>query len=461
MNKKVPKGMLNLADLVGKRQLTTDGARWLTLAVDPFHDWNVPIAGYPDADCSNTVVQCFQYQADLAAPAAVTWDAHIYVNQDFSTAVEEEYKADASADNINLTGAAPGVMSGILKITTCLSGQLLAPTKAAAYAPTNGTYASLGTYADLAKPSSRIVGMGFEIINTSAEIYKQGTITAYKMPQVCEHTSQLYINAAGTADGILPVRMIREAPSTAAIASNLHGTVAWEAAKGAYVVCTQGTVENPITGVSRNPVLRSETGTIEEGAYLHGTRVGFTPVALPALATQYEDHKHIPFNTHGVMVTGLNANSTLRVRLRVYVERAPGCGTADQGLAVLATPSAVYDTAALKVYSQVAARMPVAVPVDMNAWGDWWRVISAIIKSVAVPVGTALGGPVGGTVGAGVAGIAMGLDQVFDPRPDSKGRGPVAHADNPATKPSQVNGNQKKTKKANTKDVMVAKRNGG
>lgn len=413
---------MNVAEMVGQRQLTDDGARWLTLATDPFHDWNVPIAGYPDADCSNTVVQCYQYQADVAAPAAVTWDAHVYVNQVVGDVFEMEYKM-ANADVSQLIGAS-GNMTGVLKITTCNSGQLLAPVAAAAYAPTNGTYTSLGSYSDLVTPSSRVIGMGFEVINTSAEIYKQGTITAYKMPQSFSQSCILTENNATTAAGITPILAIREAPSTPAIASNLHGTVAWEAAKGAYCVCTQQTVENPITGVFRQPVARLEKGVFASGEYYHGTNLTYAPVATPANVYNSVSQKAVPFNTHGVMVTGLNANSTLRIRLRVYVERAPGCGTVEQALAVLATPSAGYDSAALKVYSEVAAKMPVAVPVEMNAWGDWWKVISGLIRTVAVPVGTFLGGPTGGVIGGGLAAAANALQQ-FAPRPDAKNRGPI------------------------------------
>lgn len=64
--------------LTDMKKITPDGKEWITLALDPFHDYNKQIAGYPDADASQTVVSCFQYQADLVAPGAVNWDCHIY-----------------------------------------------------------------------------------------------------------------------------------------------------------------------------------------------------------------------------------------------------------------------------------------------------------------------------------------------------------------------------------------------
>ena len=47
-----------LTSLVDHHQITEDGKEWLTLALDPFHDYNKQVAGYPDADASHTVVSC-------------------------------------------------------------------------------------------------------------------------------------------------------------------------------------------------------------------------------------------------------------------------------------------------------------------------------------------------------------------------------------------------------------------
>lgn len=421
---------VGLAAAIGKKQLTPDGVNWLTLALDPFHDLNVPVAGYPDADCSNTVVQCFQYQVDFATPNAA-WDMHVYVNQSISQSGEYEYKA-ANNNVAQLSAQTPGNKQGILKITTCATGELLAPTKTVAYAPGSGQHSSMGNYTDLLNANSRIIGLGFEIINTSAEIYKQGSITCYKMPQTMGLSNCVYENAAGTGFGNSPVNLLKEAPSSVAIASNLHGTVAWEAAKGAYIVCTQQSTNNDLSGLTWIPTLRCADGTFPANDYMHGDQVNFTAAADPTRVNTLYAIKNFPFNTHGAMLTGLNANSTIRVRLRVYVERAPSISSADTSLVVLATPSAPYDANALRIYSEVASKMPVAVPVSMNSMGDWWRVISGIAKSVALPIGQLLGGPKGQAIG-GIAAAGLGaLDQVFPSEPTTRGAGPVPEGANPS-----------------------------
>jgi len=430
---KARKSNFDLESAVGRKQLTKDGKEWLTLALDPFHDWNVPIAGYPDADCSNTVVQCFQYQADLVSPNAA-WDCHIRVNQYVNSSTEYQSLGSANAAT-QWTGSTSSSPAGILQITTCDSGQPLAPSGAALWAPTNGTHSVLGTYSDLLFSNSRIIGLGFEVINTSAEIYKQGSLTAYKMPQTIGKTAVAVTNAAGTATGVIHPYTLRFPPSTVALASMLHGTVTWEAAKGAYVVCTQSTTNNDLSPVTYEPSMRSADGTVTAATYQDICNLAFAPVAIPCNVYKTTAAKVYPFNTHGVMVTGLNTNSTLRVRLRVYVERAPGPGNAaDTALIPLATPSAGYDAAAIKVYSEVAARMPVAVPVDFNSFGDWWKIISGIAKTVAVPIGALVGGPTGAALGGVVAGGLSGVDQVFRKGQGPAGSGPVPEVMNPGSK---------------------------
>jgi len=72
----------DIGQAILEKNLSADGRDWLTLAVDPFHDLLHPIAGYPDADSSHTVVSCYQYSLDISKPpaAAGNWDLHIMTN---------------------------------------------------------------------------------------------------------------------------------------------------------------------------------------------------------------------------------------------------------------------------------------------------------------------------------------------------------------------------------------------
>jgi len=140
------------------------------------------------------------------------------------------------------------------------------------------------------------------------------------------------------------------------------------------------------------------------------------------------------------MFTGLSATSSLRVRLRVYVEKAPSISAVDAGLAVLATPSASYDAAALKCYSEIVPRMPVGCPVSMNSFAEWWSVVSDLARNVAIPIGMTLGGPAGAAVGAAVRSLIPVSDEkrrmLYPPRA-------ALRDDREATIPSRNSGKKK------------------
>jgi len=393
-------------------KITADGKEWLTCALDPFHDWNKPLAGYPDADGSSTIVQCYQYSSDVVFAGGVNWDCHIMTNPIMDDTAANFYIAGALGETgIALEAGANTLGTGALTIVTCNAGGLLAPTPAAQWGPAGLAITNLGTVTDLIKSNSRIIAMGFEVINTTAELNKQGACTCYRMPTGTQPTFNLVTNAADTANGTTVWNKIREAPATVAAANLLRGTTQWSAAEGCYIVCTQNTVDNPISNTTTIGTLRSPTGHIANGEHVMGTGVSLAAVAKPTTAYFGGKRKATPFEFSGAMFTGLSATSTLRVRLRVYTETAPT--SQDPGLAVLATPSATYDSAALKFYSEIAPKMPVACPVSMNAFADWWAVISDIAKTVAVPVSTALAGPGGAVIGAGIAGGFKGMDALI------------------------------------------------
>jgi hypothetical protein len=407
--------------MVANKQLTQDGGDWLTMALDPFHDWNQPIAGYPDADGSATIVQCFQYSTDISSPANA-YDAHVFINPAFGYNDNNEVSVLGNEVYLTQTANDHNYTDGIISVVTADVNELLAPGDGLAYNPTNGSFATLGNWQDLVTPNSRVIGLGFEVINTTAEIYRQGTCTCYRMPESEVQTMSTVVNAANTASASMPIVKIREAPSNVASASYLHGTTQWAAAEGAYVVGTQQSIVNPITGVTKNPVLRTTSGYLANGEFGHLTKVSLDAATKPSTCNIPYAMKLIPFNISGVMMTGLSKETTLHIRLRVYVERAPALGANDRTLAVLATPSAAYDANCLKVYSEIVSRMPVACPVSMNAFADWWRVISGLARAVAVPVGTFFGGPAGAAFGAGIASTLTAADALWptQPRPRNK-----------------------------------------
>jgi len=92
---------------------------------------------------------------------------------------------------------------------------------------------------DLITGKCRVVGGGFEVINTTAPIYQQGTVTAYRSPQTFASTMIESTVATTPVVGLgFPATMHLMAPSSPAAALLLPGSKQWPAARGSYSVFT-------------------------------------------------------------------------------------------------------------------------------------------------------------------------------------------------------------------------------
>jgi len=400
-----------LTTLVNQRKLTQDGKEWLVAALDPFHDYSHQISGYPDADVSQTVVSCYQYELNIRAPEllpeANTWDCHIYslpMANSFSAA-----PANVESDTWEkITSPSPSADTALGPITvfTAFSGSPLGPS-----IPKNTDSRTFcvpeGGVEDLSSGCSRIIAGGFEVHNTTAEIYKQGSVTTYRMPQAGNENQVLYTNADHSALGTIFGKRFRAPPLTIGQANLLKGTRTWEAKDGVYATLFQSTVTNPLKQVSNLHLLFDPYA--DPG--LEAT-VQCTPVTLDSTNAYVtpKANQAIPFDTTGAFFMGLSSQTTLTLKARFYVERAPTWNEAQ--LAVLASPSAGYDLIALQLYAQVINMLPPAVMVGENAKGDWWRAIVSVLKHVSGPLGLALSPfvPGAGLVGQLVGNMAGQVD---------------------------------------------------
>jgi hypothetical protein len=402
-----------LEKLVASRNITQDGKEWLVAALDPFHDYNHQIAGYPDADVSQTVVSCYQYEASITAPTnvATTWNAHIFStpnmqpadagpvyteSADWSKIIDPAVPLTYKTGPIVARSYLPGFAGG--------GGVAIPHPVAADYSdailPPSGN-------TDLSAGCSRVIGIGFEVHNTTAEIYKQGAVTTYRMPQNYADNQALFTNNAGpppTSYGTIFGKRMRMPPSSIAEANLLRGTRTWEAKDGVYATVFQSRVNNPLLTMSCEQGLFDPLGS-PSGAtsIVWGTPLNVgVPAGLPLTYTPAAS-QFMPFDTTGAFFTGLSPQTVLTLKVRFYVERAPTWN--DTNLAPLASPSANYDVAALELYAAAINMLPCAVQVAENAHGDWWRSVLKVLGHVAGPVGSIMNTMV---PGAGLVGNALG-----------------------------------------------------
>lgn len=401
-----------IAEIMLNRALTADGRDWLVLALDPFHDYPRQLAGYPDADNSSTVVSCFQYEFDLSKPPGVVgnWDSHVFTMPLLRVETFDQCKAinGPHYQQVQTAAGAPTVSLGPLTIISADAGQRLFPEAGGAFNPTNLNVNAINCSTDAFPGRSRVIGWAFELVNTTAEMYKQGALTAYRMPQAVVPDWYNQLNLAGTQTTQQPACTVLAPPSTADFAMKLGGTsLQWAAAEGAYVVGSQFTVNNPL-----NSPAGLQTVVVQTTEETFGQYSLMSPWAVPAPVALNNDsygfsalsQKLVPFNTSGVFLTGLSPQTTFRVKMKMYVEKAPSY--VDTALSVLATPSAPYDSKALALYSASLSQLPVAVKVGENSVGDWFKRVLGALGAAAPIIGSVLGGVPGAALGTAVGGLA-------------------------------------------------------
>lgn len=412
--KKVSRAEAIMDRLVSHHALSGEGRDWLTLSLDPFHDLDHPVAGYPDADTSKTLVSCYQYALDVSKPVNVstaTWDAHVFTMPfTGSTGSHVSYPGTTAPAVSKFVAQNPTVATdrSFLNVEINNSGGSLYPRSGAEEQAANRWSLHLPVSATIFDGTmTRVIGMAFEIIDTTAEVYKQGALTAYRMPQMPVDGGMYYEDLGNNLLGPMSHTVLYHSPpSTPAEAMLLGGTRQWDAQKGAYVVCTQNSVHNPLT------MSGPKAGIVGAGNFrlAHASISAFAVEAHnapPALSmVNPSPMVHIPFNTSGVMLTGLNAASTFRIKFKLYVESAPLPWQSD--LVVLATPSAPYDPTTLEAYSKALTHVPVAVYASDNAMGDWFAGLADIVSKMALPVSTIAGSvfPFAPAIGSAVASIS-------------------------------------------------------
>lgn len=399
-----------LERLVQQRVITPDGRDWLLCALDPFHDYLHELAGYPDQDGSLTVVERFTDQTTVVFPDGLeqgeTWDCLIFnppvinfteyqaphwvremgvVHEDVDNAGSVDH------DTANAHGAATLYP---LTIWRGISGTEFVPkviTENVASWPSINNHSGLQSIPEtLQGKKMRLVGQGFEVHNTTPELYQGGTVTVGRVPQANERQVRVFRQHAGVAPDsiqvIQPIIVSNPPPGTSDEAIRYSDSQSWEAKHGCYAHCTQSGAENPITAGDQRTIFMRTQGDIG-GVCLVGNQdpsTGSASGAVRACGIQ----NYCNTNMHFAFFHGLHKDTTLNVMNRAYVEYAP---RVDDALLPLAKPSAEYDIHALQLYAAVVNHLPAAVMVEMNARGRFAKMIGGILTAAAPILGLTMG----------------------------------------------------------------------
>lgn len=372
--------------------LTADGKDWLIAVTDPMHDEKLHVSGYPDREFGASVVQVVKQSLTVQKPAGVAapWQFSVIMDDDMRPSAK--YLGTVNGDHISqdLTLVFPILQSGGLTVVASSAASAVGM-PFTQIGSTNALVGQLSVAADSVS-KFRVISQGFEVVNTTAELYKSGSVVVWEQPTSVEQgfTAHNVVLNPGGGDplpiGVASPNLIWDAapPSNVSTALLLEGSQQWEAKDGAYCVASMNTLDN--VPQFATPVSKLHTETELLGPDLTGQqpRAWLDPgiYSAPLGRNIVPNHFVTPYNRKGCYVLGLTEQSTFVINYNVILETFPT--QTNRQLIVLATPSACEDPVATHLYSQILCKMPVGVHFSENGMGDWFLgIVDAVANNIS------------------------------------------------------------------------------
>lgn len=374
-----------------KSKLSRESLAWLTACLDPYHDYQQDIRGLPDMRSSPSVVQMHNQSYTLTAPASAAgglWDAKIsYTGFDvFAGQMTHLVDENSWAANIrhyydhaalNTTGP----LFGALSIRAGATGVPISM----GILNVGDTATALPSF--LTGTRGRLIAVAYEVHNTTADIYKQGSVTTAMLAGNNQDASTLAYrdtNVAPYDDISFQADRSTVFACTRSDLQTIPTSQTWEAAKGVYAIPRCTSVPEKLScpnGSTRVPVVYSTDGHL-------ATVDPFAIMAIDELPVvgQYDVAQFSPMES---FFTGLSPQTTLSITFRTVIEYFPAPGDV---LLPMSMPSPAYDPRAFAIYSAAAKLAPYAVQINMNAAGDYFRMVLRAIAA-SLPTLAPLLGP--------------------------------------------------------------------
>jgi hypothetical protein len=374
------------------------------MAVDPFHDFDLPVAGMPDESNGRSLIRNIRQEVAITAPTTVVapakWDCHIAyfpIRCRNYSGGGAGVMTPATINTGDPTSTAYGVFSAGVAANGWNTEGFLVACKVPAGQPTFDEGYTLAEY-DIIKVDdlldwkrARLIAGGYEVHNTTEELKKSGSVTDYVTE--CEyslssmknvHSKRFTIddNAVSGGDTGSGTSAITGyvgpcPPSTLGEAKQING-VTRAAALGSYVQLRLARTElapsYPIGGVVGYIGTQAPSTGICNAWLGHGLDLDATPGA-----SGWSMSRKDAFMQSGSYYSSLSTESSLDLVLHAIVEVFPGPGDEDMATA---SPTAPYDPMALAILSQLQNQLPPGCAVGDNGIGDFFRRVVGIAKSI-------------------------------------------------------------------------------
>ncbi len=387
------KQSLEFEELVQQCGASALGSKWLKMAVDPFHDVDIEIVGMPDSTSGRSVVFNVTRNVTIQAPGTNTWSCHVSTIPLVHQGDLEMYRANlisgagSGVKDVDLTLSSPTAMtkaSGAGFVTAC---SIDSGTSSDTFQGAAGeVYQGVG-FSDLldvdGRQSYRCIGGAFEVTNTTEELHKSGSVTAYKFPIQPDMEHIHLKGGSSTSYGVHSIPVISGPPANEADAKLMNG-VTWEAADGCLVPILLDP-EHPEPTKFHNQVcaMRVESGGVISYwmmSDLENKLPSYTTTPTFSLPTGNLEHNSIhPMNVSGAYFTGLSPETTLVLTCRLFIEVFPAPGNS---LVPLAHPAPPLDTEVMECYARIMSEMHPGYPVHDNAAGDYFKKALQTVRTI-------------------------------------------------------------------------------
>lgn len=395
----------NIAQQTG---MTPGGADFLIANLDPFHDNQLRyLSGWPDTETAASVIRVIKQSITLKAPASAgtgNWDAQ-FVLWPWLDLLDLQLVGRNFGGRIlnSNTGSNPQATFGGLNVYTKTSSPL-------PFAWATDYSGAIVLDQAYSQGIGRLIGIGFEVTNTTAELYRQGLATVYRQAMPYEDTGVWLQTSTTQPQSFIEMKSYRQPPLNSAEALLYPGSRQWRADEGCYMVAPFVGNENPPQTVTyMQPIVMTDddkTSAVNTSSVWAPTPT-YQSIS-PEQVAGYRGTKHYPIHLVGAIFEGLSNQTTLTVNLNIIYESFPSVSEKD--ILVLAKPSCMFDPVALSALSEVLATLPVGVPAKMNASGDWFYDLVSTIEEYAPKFGELI--PGGGLIGKGI-GSAAGLAKSY------------------------------------------------
>lgn len=364
-------------------------------------------------------VQCHTQSANVTSPNAIAtdWNCKIdYRGTDSRNAITfNACTSTAGFPQLWVDGHATAVYANKL------IGDLNIIKSAAAINPTYYGGVANQANVDLAymctranSDPGRLIGIAIEVHNTTAELSKQGSLTAALYDDVCPQQTALFTYQA-IPEFSIPAQCSSHVETEGELRA-IPGAGAWEAKKGVYIIPRMRGEAEISSGSQYTPECIYDSNG--QGVVSNMTETIAVNVPTPGPVGRWfyppQRANKSAFQPACIYLSGLSGTTSLRVTLRTIVEYFPN---PNSGNISLAHPSPPYDPAAFIAYHEAARKAPWAVPVSMNAGGDYFRMVLSTLSEWVPRIGDLVGMAVPGAaaVGHGAGALFQAMSQAGRP----------------------------------------------